>query len=459
MNSFYDSLPIFLQNAACTVGGFQRSRERYTRHFHTTLEEWERRFSDPEERHVALQWDRLQVLLDRARAHHPFYRDLPDAIHDPDPQVALRKTLERIPIIDKAIYRERSNDFLPDDVSRSSLVEVSTSGTTGSAIRVWHTPERIAEGYAAVWRQRHRFLVNLDDPHMTFGGRVIVPLAQQKPPFWRTNHYWGQTLFSIFHLAPENLESYVEQIHATDATYVQGYPSALHLVGRALAEVRPLQKGRLRAVFTSSESLLPYQRESIEAGFGAPVRDHYAATELCASMTACRFDRLHTDTEFCVVEVEPLEETDEYVRGPLLVTGLGSVGTPFIRYRIGDIGTRSKRPCECGRAGDVFLDVDGRTEDYVSTPEGRVVGRLDHIFKEAYDIVEAQIVQEVSTAVEVRVVPDQGFDAGSRRRLIRQVRSRLGADIDVDVTLVDQLPREPNGKFRAVKSRVGGLAP
>ena len=147
-------------------------------------------------------------------------------------------------------------------------------------------------------------------------------------------------------------------------------------------------------MFTSSESLLPYQRASIEAGFGAPVRDHYAATELCASMTACRHDRLHTDMEFCIVEVEPYEETDEYVRGALLVTGIGSVGTPFIRYRIGDIGTRSKRPCECGRPGDVFLDVDGRTEDYVATPEGRVVGRLDHIFKEAYDIVEAQIVQD-----------------------------------------------------------------
>ncbi len=36
------------------------------------------------------------------------------------------------------------------------------------------------------------------------------------------------------------------------------------------------------------------------------------------------------------------------------------------------------------------------------TPDGRLVGRLDHIFKEQLDVAEAQIVQETRDAVEVR---------------------------------------------------------
>ena len=44
------------------------------------------------------------------------------------------------------------------------------------------------------------------------------------------------------------------------------------------------------------------------------------------------------------------------VRGPLIVTGLSTDATPFLRYRVGDVGTLRKRPCECGRPGQVFLD-------------------------------------------------------------------------------------------------------
>ena len=48
---------------------------------------------------------------------------------------------------------------------------------------------------------------------------------------------------------------------------------------------RPLPPGRLAAVFTSSESLLAFQRDTIEAAFGAPVRDRYGTSEFAASMT------------------------------------------------------------------------------------------------------------------------------------------------------------------------------
>ena len=71
------------------------------------------------------------------------------------------------------------------------------------------------------------------------------------------------------------------------------------------------------------------------------------------------------------------------------LTGFANDATPFIRYRIGDVGTRSKRPCSCGRPGEVFLDVDGRIEDYVVTPDGRWIGRMDHVFKEQLEIAEA----------------------------------------------------------------------
>jgi hypothetical protein len=41
---------------------------------------------------------------------------------------------------------------------------------------------------------------------------------------------------------------------------------------------------------------------------------------------------------------------------------------------------------------------------------------------------------------------------------MKEIRSRLGDEIDVRIELVGQIAREPNGKFRAVKSAVGRYA-
>ncbi|MEN8183937.1 MAG: hypothetical protein ABFS46_15530, partial [Myxococcota bacterium] len=404
--TLYGTLPVFLQNAGVTAAGYYRARLRFTPRFYQTLNEWERTVHGPlSELHI-LQRDRLAVVVERVRRHVPFYRDLPPPSDHPDPHEAIARTLASIPPLEKETFRDHLADLRARDVPPRGLMRSFTSGTTGTALEIHHTPERVAESFAAVWRQRRACGVEILDPFMTFGGQVIVPIGQKKPPFWRVNRHGGQTLFSVYHLSPKNLSSYVDQIHRTEAVYVQGYPSALHIVGRAMLDAgRPLPPGRIKAVFTSSESLLAFQRSVIESAFSAPVRDHYSATELVASMTACHENRLHVDMEFCIIEIEPQEETDEWERGPLLATGLGYDATPFLRYSIGDVGTRAKAPCPCGRPGNVFLDIDGRVDDYVVTPSGRLVGRLDHVFKEQWDVHEAQILQQTADSITVLIVP------------------------------------------------------
>ncbi|MCH7709530.1 MAG: phenylacetate--CoA ligase family protein, partial [Myxococcales bacterium] len=321
-------------------------------------------------------------------------------------------------------------------------------------------PETLAEEYATVWRMRRRVGLDIRDAQLSFAGQMIVPFVQMRPPFWRVNAYTGQTLFSIYHMTPKNLRSYVDAVHARQARYVQGYPSSIHLVALAMLEAnRPLPKDRLTAIFTSSESLLAFQRETIERAFGAPILDRYGVSEFAVSMTECEEGRLHVDMEFCIVEVEITEETDEYETGPLLITGLAHDATPLFRYRIGDVGTRAKQPCPCGRLGDSFFEVDGRIEDYVLTPDGRLVGRMDHVFKEQLDVGEAQILQRNQDSIDVLIVPRARYNEASERSVLKEIRSRLGNDIEIRIELVNSIAREPNGKFRAVKSEVGRNAP
>jgi len=460
MSGIYSALPIFAQNLACTWAGYRRSRLRFTPHFHQTLANWEASIHAPVEALRAIQCRRLRHLVDHARHNVPHYRDLSPASDAADPERALWETLASIPPLEKSTYRERTEEMLAGNIPKRRLLRGKTSGTTGTALTLWWTPEALAEEFASFWRGRRARGIRLDDPNLTFNGQSVVPFDQTRPPFWRTNHWSRQTLFSLYHMSPENLPAYLDAVHATPAAFAQGYPSGLFLVARALLDAgRPLPAGRLKAVFTSSESLLAFQRETIEAGFGAPIHDRYGVSEFCVSMTECPERRLHVDMEFCLVEVEVEEETQEWVRGPLLVTGFANEATPFLRYRVGDVGTRALGPCPCGRPGDSFLEIDGRIEDYVMTPDGRLVGRLDHVFKEQLDVAEAQVLQDDRDAVDVSVVRRPSFDASSERKLLAEFRSRLGEEIRIDLHYVDAIPRESNGKFRAVKSKVGRLQP
>jgi phenylacetate-CoA ligase len=458
VNPLYEALPVFAQNVANSLAGYWVARTRFSEEFDRTLAAWERSAHGPLLWLRAEQRERLDHIVRHARAHVPFYRALAPPSQKYDPDEAIAATLAAIPPLDKATYRDRWREFLATNVPAHRRVRISTSGTTGTALRLFATPERVAESFAAVWRQRRAFGANVEDPNLTFNGRMIVPFRQQRPPFWRRNAWAGQTLFSVYHMAPANMPAYVQAVHDTPARYAQGYPSALHLVARALLDAgRPLPQGRLVAVFTSSESLLEFQRDAIEQAFGAPVRDHYACSELAVSMGACAQGRLHVDMEYCIVEVEPLEETAEWVRGPLVVTGLGNEALPFLRYRIGDVGTRAKTPCPCGRPGDTFLSIEGRIEDYVATPDGRLIGRLDHVFKQQDSVAEAQIVQDRADRIRVFAVPSRSWHEASEALLIQELRKRLGDEITIAIERVPAIPREPNGKFRAVKTYLGNL--
>ena len=455
----YSALPVFAQNWACSAVGYARYRERFGAHFQRTLADWRESVSWPLERLHELQRERLAQLIRHAKTSVPHYADLPEPSSKPDPRDAIAETLSQIPILEKSDYRRDPESFLTSHIPARQLLRGHTSGTTGMALPLWCSLETAAEDYATVWRLRMAHgVTHPRDPNFTFNGNMVVPFDTIRPPFWRVSRYDRRTIFSLFHMTEENLPAYVDAIHSQPASYVEGYPSAIHLVARAMLDQgRPLPPGRIRGIFTSSESLLAFQRESIEAAFSAPVRDRYGVSERVVSMTECNEGRLHVDMEFCIVEVGTQEESDETETGSLLVTGLGRHATPMIRYRIGDVGTRAKRPCPCGRAGDVFIDVDGRIEDYVMTPDGRLIGRLDHIFKDQHDVAEAQILQETKEAIEILVVPHAAWGTSEERTLLREVRSRLGNDIEVRVRPVDVIPRESNGKLRAVKSRVGRL--
>jgi phenylacetate-CoA ligase len=125
---------------------------------------------------------------------------------------------------------------------------------------------------------------------------------------------------------------------------------------------------------------------------------------------------------------------------------------PLIRYRVGDRGEVAAPAgslCACGRLLPLLSAVDGRIDDVLYTPDGRVIGRLDPVFKSRLPIKEAQIIQDKLDLIRIRYIRDDRFSEADGESLVNRVRDRMGR-VTVVLEEVDSIPRSSNGKFRAV---------
>jgi phenylacetate-CoA ligase len=210
----------------------------------------------------------------------------------------------------------------------------------------------------------------------------------------------------------------------------------------------------LKVVISNAEPLLAHQRETIARAFRCPVRETYGTSENVAAASECESGRLHLWPDAGIAEVLRDGRIAGEGRGELLATGLLNAEMPLIRYRIGDfvILGNGKR-CACGRTLPILEAVEGRTDDLLVTADGRLVGRLDPVFKRDMAIEEAQIIQEDMADLRVRYVPAPGFSGQTREAISREIQARMGP-VRVSFEQVDRIPRGANGKFRAVISNV-----
>ncbi len=103
----------------------------------------------------------------------------------------------------------------------------------------------------------------------------------------------------------------------------------------------------------------------------------------------------------------------------LVGTGFNNASMPLIGYRCGDLvrPAPSKERCACGRWFPLIERIVGRVDDSIKLPDGRSLGRLDHLFKGVEGILEAQIRQDRLDALTIRVVPSGGFNGRTRETL------------------------------------------
>ncbi len=402
----------------------------------------------PSEQLAVRQARSLCALVRHAAARVPLYRDL-YAAHGIDAgEFNGCDDLHRLPIVDKQILREAGAAAISIDAPRRRVM-ISTSGSSGEPFEF-----PIDRRYDR-WRQAQCLR-----PYLRGGRRLrdqVLVLAGR--PGTRTRWLSRLGLLREWRFdCGADPARIAEAWRALAPDVLQGYPSSLRsLAVHCLDRGEPLIPAP-RLLFTDSELLTPDTRALLEPAFGTSAIDIFGSfeTDNIAWQCAAR-DGYHIATDCVVLEIvrdgQPVPLGDE---GEIVVTVLRNRTFPFIRYNLGDIGRLSTRTCSCDSPFPLLANVQGRANDLIVLSGGRRRTSLDvsHRIGRNTDAIRHYQLRQVEIGrFELLIVPSSRFADAERERIMSVFRAALG-NVEVEIRLVDAIPRDRSGKRRAFVSQL-----
>lgn len=457
MNQFeiYSRLPIPFQNLLCSLYGYKLEHQRYDKEYYKIYESL--LYSDTWNNDKIQEYkeEQLNKIIEYAFSHCPYYRQrFKSEGLSPNDFTGLA-SLPKFPILTKEDVRANWKGMLSDEFDEKKLIPYHTSGSTGKALDFYWTKFNLQYYWAIVWRGRHRFGVNKGDCHLNFTGKIVAPISQSKPPYWRYNRPLNQYMLNMQQLTQKKIADIVDFINNTDIRFFVGYPSIMNTFASLVIDNNLNVSNSPAYIFSSAEKMYDMQRKNILSVFPqTKIIEHYGFSENAASASKCKNDVYHEDFELGHLELNHPEKTEKGLTGPMIATGFQNFAMPFIRYEIGDIGTFSSEKCTCGINSQVITDIEGRNGDYVITPEGAHIMRFGYIFKQTSSIKECQVVQNEMGKIIIRIVKRDDYNIANENSIRQAVKEWISPTIGVDFEYVDEIPRTKSGKFKAVVSNL-----
>lgn len=447
LTGFYCRLPVALQNAALTAVGHYIRRTRYNGAYADLFREVVARESWSADQLRDFLNRRVSAFVQHAADSVPYYRDL-FAREGIDPRsITSVDDLSALPLLDKHTVQDRLPEFISEAISKNQLLPNETSGSTGTGLKFYMTKQATREQWAVWWRHRLRHGITLGTPAAIFRGIALVPIDQDRPPFWRWNGAESQLYVSGNHINEDTAGAIVDELNRRNVPWLHGNPSAISLFASLMIDAGRHLDHPVRWITLGSEQVLDHQREKIETAFGVRPTQHYGVAEAVGNISEDPDGVLYVDEDFAAVE---FLDTNEPGVAAVAGTNLSNPAFPLLRYKAEDTveveGVRDQR----GRRR--VESINGRTDDYVLLPNGSKIGRLDFLFKGQRNVRQAQIRQSRVGALTLRIVRGPSYSDEDEAKILSIARARISADTEIDFEYVNAIERTSRGKMRYVVS-------
>lgn len=235
---------------------------------------------------------------------------------------------------------------------------------------------------------------------------------------------------------------------------------AMRLAEAAAEEALDLSRGsavRLLILAGEPGASIPEVRQRLEAAWGARVIDHWGMTEVGSLGVECLENPggFHLLADDCIPEViDPAtgRQAAPGAEGELVITNLGRLGFPAIRYRTGDRVAFDPQPCPCGRPWPRLKGgVLGRTDDLLFIRGNNVYpAMIEAVVRRFPEVAEFQMVAQ-GAELTLRLEPRPGLEAGLAERVAAAVRDAYHFRPEIELAAPNSLPRPEMKSNRLVR--------
>ena len=411
-----------------------------------------RRFLNKSERFskeelINFQNKKLQGIIHYAYDNVLYYKELFDNNGINPNDIQSTQDLQIVPVLTKDILRERFNDLISIQYKKYRIYINQTSGSTGTPLKFYQDKNVNIAKFCFFWRVWNWTGYRIGQKMAQLEGKMF------KNTLFKHDYFLNALRISGCNLSKENSKVILKKLTEYNPAMIRGFPSSLYEFSKFIGNDVSLNKLKsLKTIVLYSESLFDFQREHIEKTFNCKVFDCYHQWESVCMISECSEQTKHHQMEYGVLEL--LDEQNKSVPdgriGEMVATGFYNLAMPLIRFKTGDLSSKSTKKCSCGIEHDTVGSIDGRIEDMVITPDGRSINSLGNafVFNKGFDFI--QIIQNAINSIEINLIKNNNFDENELELLNQNLRKRIGNEMKISFNFVNKIDRQPNGKIRLV---------
>jgi phenylacetate-CoA ligase len=403
---------------------------------------------------------RLLASVNYAYENVPFYRDQ----RKDKKSIESLNDLKTLPICCKTNYENKPISNIIGVKPQKLGITFATTGTTRTPFAVHLTSDDFSQWLVAKARDALVNFVGVTDSDIvanTFGFGLVQPGCE---------YTFGAVAAGahVYPVGPGTLTPSKEAIRIFDhagVTTVFATPYyAMRLTDVALEMgVNPADLGVKRFLVTG-EHLTLAARKRIEEAWRTEVFNVFGMAEVGAIASECHAHKsLHMLTEYVYPEqtnLQTMAEDGTAPTGELVLTTIGKLGMPLVRYNTRDLVALTQEKCSCGYSGTSVTAHHGRADGMMKIKgKGIYPSRIEEILLSTPELSsEYQIVIDHGTYFDsITIVAEmrKGTEpnAALHEAVTRRIKDELGLNLSLKILHYGELPRANSWKAKRIVER------
>lgn len=385
------------------------------------------------------QKQKLKFIFDLA-SNTPFYKYLRD-----------QEEISKFPFINKQEVLQSFNKMI---VEKSGSDYITTGGTSGKPLGFYINKNR--KGFEWFWMTNNWAKVGFKSEDY----RAVLRNHRLNGRKFKIDPLLREYQYNNFSLNDEYLDFIIKHINTNNIKFLHAYPSAAYILANRIKRKKITTS--LKTFLCGSENIFSNQKDLIQKTLNNRMYTWYGHSEkliLAGEGKLC--ENYHANPFYGYTEIidnagKPIKTTNGI--GELVGTGFMNTKMPFIRYQTGDFAEYIGENCPiCGHIGLTFTNVKGRwMGDKIFKSDGTIITTTAlNLHNDAYNYIKnIQYIQEEKGRLEVRVIPESNYNYLIKEKLLNELMSKVGNNLNIEIIEVEDVQYSQNKKFQLLIQKI-----